>query len=360
MPAQVQGARKGEDIVHNESSTINCGHYPIPYIPGFSRIRQPQQDAEENEEAYHQSQQQRYLERRLREEKRDLEVMKAQGASADELKAQRQRIRDASEDIDDFCAKTGRTRRRDRETAPVRATWPGETGPVERYGSGYVPANLMQTSQSQKTIANETAASFQVDKKEMALTANQKNAVESYVSGETMYINQALRGRMDSPITPYDKQLIKDLDEALDIPLGKAQTLYRSVDAEAVFGEISSIDFENLQNSVVYGDKSKFAAQASEKYVGKVEGATILEKGYMSTTKDADVAFDWGGFTGSEKPIVLRLNTPAKAHGLDLSAFEIEGDEQAEVLLMRGQRYKIRKITGENGSIVVNADILTK
>ena len=117
---------------------INCGHYPIPFVPGFSRIRQPKQDAEENAKAYEQSQQQRYLERRLREEKRDLEVMKAQGASADELKAQRQRIRDASEDIDDFCAKTGRTRRRDRETAPVRATWPAEAGEVTRYNQGYI------------------------------------------------------------------------------------------------------------------------------------------------------------------------------------------------------------------------------
>ena len=117
---------------------INCGHYPIPFVPGFSRIRQPQQDAKENEEAYQQSQQQRYLERRLREEKRDLEVMKAQGASEEELKWQRQRIREASGNIDEFCAKTGRTRRRDRETAPVRATWPAEAGEVTRYNQGYI------------------------------------------------------------------------------------------------------------------------------------------------------------------------------------------------------------------------------
>ena len=117
---------------------VNCGHYKIPFFPGFSRIRQPKQDAEENEEAYHQSQQQRYLERRLRDQKRDLEVMKAQGASEEELKWQRQRIRDASEDIDEFCDKTGRTRRRDRETAPVRATWPAQAGEVTRYNGGYI------------------------------------------------------------------------------------------------------------------------------------------------------------------------------------------------------------------------------
>lgn len=118
---------------------INCGHYPIPFIPGFSRIRQPQQDAEENEKAYQESQQQRYLERRLREEKRDLEVMKAQGTSEEELKAQRQRVREASGKIDEFCKETGRTRRRNRETAPVRATWPTNAGEVTRYNEGYIP-----------------------------------------------------------------------------------------------------------------------------------------------------------------------------------------------------------------------------
>ena len=117
---------------------INCGHYPIPFIPGFSRIRQAQQDKAENDKAYKESQQQRYLERKLREEKRDLEVMKAQGASDEELKWQRQRIRDASNDIDEFCAKTGRTRRRDRETAPVRATWPADAGEVTRFDQGYI------------------------------------------------------------------------------------------------------------------------------------------------------------------------------------------------------------------------------
>lgn len=117
---------------------INCGHYPIPFFPGFSRIRPPMQDEEENAKAYAESQQQRALERKLREEKRDLEVMKAQGASEEELKAQRQRIRQASEDIDTFCNDTGRTRRRNRETAPVRATWPTEAGEVTRYNQGYI------------------------------------------------------------------------------------------------------------------------------------------------------------------------------------------------------------------------------
>jgi hypothetical protein len=80
----------------------------------------------ENEKEYEQSQQQRALERKLRYEKRDLNVLKAQGASDEEIKAQRQRVTKAREELDDFCEATGRTRRTNREQAPIKAEWPEE------------------------------------------------------------------------------------------------------------------------------------------------------------------------------------------------------------------------------------------
>ena len=70
------------------------------------------------------SQQQRGLERKLREEKRDFAVMKAQGASAEEIRAQRERVNRASADIDEFCDEHDLPRRRNREYTPVNATWP--------------------------------------------------------------------------------------------------------------------------------------------------------------------------------------------------------------------------------------------
>ena len=123
---------------------VNCRHYPMTFIPGFSTLKGEPQDPEENEKAYAESQQQRALERKLREEKRDLEVMKAQGASPEEIKAQQQRVRQASADIDDFCDETGRTRRRNRETAPVRAEWPDVNGgKVTRYNGGYIRTDVV-------------------------------------------------------------------------------------------------------------------------------------------------------------------------------------------------------------------------
>ena len=121
---------------------VNCGHYPMTFIPGFSTLKGEPQDPEENEKVYEESQQQRALERKLREERRDLAVMKAQGAPEEEIKAQRERVKKASQDIDDFCDETGRTRRKNREGAPVRATWPDtDWTKVERFNGDYIHVN---------------------------------------------------------------------------------------------------------------------------------------------------------------------------------------------------------------------------
>jgi uncharacterized protein YukE len=103
---------------------VNCGHYPTCFISGLSTLEDVPQDPEENEKTYAESQEQRRLERKLRAEKRDLEVMKAQGASPEAIRAQKEKVRQASKDIDEFCEETGRTRKRNRERTPVNATWP--------------------------------------------------------------------------------------------------------------------------------------------------------------------------------------------------------------------------------------------
>lgn len=103
---------------------INCGHYPMVFVPGISTLYDVPQDEEENIKDYEESQQQRALERKLRYEKRDLEVMKARGVPEEELKVQRERVKKARCDIDDFCEETGRTRRRDREATPINAKFP--------------------------------------------------------------------------------------------------------------------------------------------------------------------------------------------------------------------------------------------
>jgi len=103
---------------------VNCKHYPMAFIPSFSTIKGEPQDEEENALAYEQSQQQRELERKLRYERRDLATMKAQGANADAIKKQQEKVNRANDDLDEFCDRTGRHRRKNREYTPINATFP--------------------------------------------------------------------------------------------------------------------------------------------------------------------------------------------------------------------------------------------
>lgn len=117
---------------------VNCGHYPIPFIPGFSRIREPRQNEEENAKEYAESQQQRALERKVREEKRELEVMKAQGATQEQIDAQKLRVRNANAQLTEFCDSTGRARQPGRTSTPINATFP-DGYQQTRYGAKNAP-----------------------------------------------------------------------------------------------------------------------------------------------------------------------------------------------------------------------------
>lgn len=95
---------------------INCGHYPMPQIPGVTIPQdKKRQDKEANDKEYQESQQQRALERSIREAKRKQAAFKAAGlddAAADMAQA----IKDRQAVMREFIGKTGRTRRYDRES----------------------------------------------------------------------------------------------------------------------------------------------------------------------------------------------------------------------------------------------------
>ena len=91
---------------------INCGHYPIPIIAGVTIPHGADniQPEEENDKAYAESQEQRALERKIREAKRLVEMAGDTATPED-----KQKVKDAQAQMREFIAKTGRTRRYDRE-----------------------------------------------------------------------------------------------------------------------------------------------------------------------------------------------------------------------------------------------------
>lgn len=95
---------------------INCGHYPMPQIPGVTIPQdKKRQGKEANDKEYQESQQQRALERSIREAKRKQAAFKAAGLddAADDMA---QTIKDRQAAMREFISKTGLTRRYDRES----------------------------------------------------------------------------------------------------------------------------------------------------------------------------------------------------------------------------------------------------
>lgn len=91
---------------------INCGHYPIPVIPGVSIPHGADaiQPKEANDKLYAETQEQRELERSIRAAKRALE-MAGDTATEEEKNA----VKEAQAEMRAFIARTGRRRRYDRE-----------------------------------------------------------------------------------------------------------------------------------------------------------------------------------------------------------------------------------------------------
>lgn len=93
---------------------INCGHEPITVIPGVSIPRdRAEQDKEVNDKAYAESQEQRRLEREIRNAKQKAAMLNAAG-DKDGFAKEVVKIKQKQANYNAFCKKTGRTKRLDR------------------------------------------------------------------------------------------------------------------------------------------------------------------------------------------------------------------------------------------------------
>ena len=194
------------------------------------------------------------------------------------------------------------------------------------------------------------------------------DATEWYVSGEGMWINDYLRGRGGDfgELSDREKQYLKDLDKATSGKV-KEKELYRNVDASAIFGDMTNSEFDDMRAEIVYNgfskDKGKYAQGIAANINNKIEqtkGKVITDKGFVSTTKDERIANDFDGFTGSEKPIILKIKTNSNTKGVDVSVYDknvSKADAQKEVLLGRNQKYKVDNIYGKNGHIYVDVSM---
>lgn len=191
------------------------------------------------------------------------------------------------------------------------------------------------------------------------------DALEAYIGGDMMWINQYLRGRGDfGELSAKEKQYLEELKRVTQSDVVGERTLWRSVDARAIFGDMSDITFTALEDYFLYGDTSKPTMQRIQRLLG-IEGKEIIEKGFMSTTKDHDIAADWGDYTGADYPILMKIRTTAKTRGVDVERYtkihnpEAEEDNpQAEILLNCNQRFRIVSVSKDGGNICVEVELI--
>jgi len=259
---------------------VNCRHYPMNFIPGFSTIKGEPQDPEENEQAYAESQQQRALERRLREEKRDLEVMQAQGADPEAIKAQRAKVKQASADIDQFCEDTGRARRRNREYTPVNATWPDNYEPGK--------ASTAERPKPKKTEKKKTEAKAESDFVLKTLPASNIEAVPVKRLGEKLSTQQIIdrvggadktSGSCSSLTLAYGGN--KAGYDVLDFRGGNSQSLFSRYSSMTEIANFKGVDGIVVRD--YNGFKSANAALASveagkEYYFATASHAAVVHK----------------------------------------------------------------------------------
>lgn len=192
-------------------------------------------------------------------------------------------------------------------------------------------------------------------------------AVEHYVSGDGMWINQYLRGKEEYDLSQNEKRYLNDLEKATNEMLGDSQVLYRSVDASSIFGEMDTFEFDDFRNEIIHNgfskDKGSYAQSLAKKYKNmatSVVGKKITEKGFMSTTKDYTTARDWNGFTGSSKEVVLEIKTKKTTKGVNLGKKMSSLNKrmgQNEVLLKNNQSYTVNNVSSRDGKIYIQVSM---
>jgi hypothetical protein len=91
---------------------INCGHDKFMFVPELSAYNRQPINRKENDEAYEEKQQQRYLERQIRNAKREVSTLESAGLDATKEK---QKVKDKQAQMREFINSSGRTRDYGRE-----------------------------------------------------------------------------------------------------------------------------------------------------------------------------------------------------------------------------------------------------
>ena len=188
-----------------------------------------------------------------------------------------------------------------------------------------------------------------------------------------MWINQYLRGDENfGPLNDKEKEYLKDLEKATNSDTVKQDVLYRTVDANSIFGNLTDSEYDDLKSEIVYGTfsnakgaYSQNVARSINDRINNAVGKTYTEKGFMSTTKSYDIAQNNMYNFGSSKPIILEISNTKGTKGYDVMKRASnrmkqaeKSDPQKEVLLSRNKNYKVDSVSNKDGNIYVKVKLV--
>jgi hypothetical protein len=162
------------------------------------------------------------------------------------------------------------------------------------------------------------------------LTPAEQGAVDSYASVGFKAMNNALRGK--EPMTPELEQQVAHIDAAMaKNPLTKPETVFRGIKSTNFLG--------------------------GETDPNKIRGMTIVDKGFMSTSANAEAA---AGFSVGKGGVNMTIHAPKGLHALDIRnhIFTDQAFEEHEILLPRNTKLKITRAEQQGSQLRLTAEVV--
>lgn len=310
---------------------INCGHHPIPMIPGYSYPQEyEEQTPEENQKEYEESQVQRQYERQVREAKRELEIAKATG-DEDAIKAAKQKVAREQAKVKAYTEQTGRVRRYDREQIGStagndygmrdlrRQKVDEDLGPVAKTAKkpsvmdrDYKEATSEEYLDLGKSLRKQVPAE---DQAQIEKHAKPDGSPGGYAKTHNYrYINTNLRHGRDIDTGVYDDDDIKTIQALRGAiqanKLDKDYVVNRYVNASYLTQEfgVQQVGFKGVQEPIddmilQFSNTRKRAPAITEALQDQV-GKTHSDSGFLSASMIPDKNIM------KDKAVLIRLHAP--------------------------------------------------
>ncbi len=167
------------------------------------------------------------------------------------------------------------------------------------------------------------------------LTEDEKEAIRIYTGNDYKSINQYLRGQTEQLPSHLNQGIIENIDSAL----GKVETKYPCT---------------VYRGTNIYDDIEKYFEYSDNtlKSVDGLIGATIYEKGFLSTSIDMDASFEY-------LEIHWTIEVPPGSNGALISQIS-KIPEEMEMLFSTGQNLLIKDAAINGNNIEILAEIVNE